>query len=125
MSILVDKNTKVIVQGVTGQHGSFHTQQMLEYGTQVVGGVTPGRGGQKVHNVPVFNHVKEAVDATGATASIIYVPAKFAIAAIQEAGESGISLVVCITEGIPALDMARIKGWLDEKKITLIGPNCP
>ena len=125
MSILVNKDTKVLVQGITGTHGSFHAQKMLEYGTKVVGGVTPKKGGQQVHGVPVFNSVKEAVDATGATASVIYVPASFAAAAIREAGEAGIQLVVCITEGIPALDMLRVKHWVREKGIVLIGPNCP
>lgn len=125
MSILVDKNTKVLVQGITGSHGSFHAKQMLEYGTQIVGGVTPGKGGEKVEGVPVFNSVKEAVSATQATASVIYVPARFASDAIREAGEAGIKLIVCITEGIPALEMARIKPWLNEQKIVLIGPNCP
>jgi len=125
MSILVHKNTKVIVQGITGTHGSFHAERMIEYGTRVVGGVTPGKGGQKIHGVWVFDRMKEAVEKTGADASAIYVPAPFAIAAIREAGEAGIRLIVVITEGIPALDMARIKDWLREKKITLIGPNCP
>lgn len=125
MSILVNKNTKVIVQGITGTHGSFHAEKMLEYGTQVVGGVTPGKGGQAVHGIPVFNSVKEAVTQTGANASVIYVPAKFAAAAIREAGEAGISLIVCITEGIPSLDIARLKPWLAQNKIRLIGPNCP
>ena len=123
--ILVNRSTKVIVQGITGSHGSFHTEKMIEYGTKIVGGVTPGKGGEKVHGVPVFNTVKEAIEKTGASASVIYVPAQFAIAAIREAGEAGISLIVCITEGIPALDMARLKGWLVQKKIVLIGPNCP
>ncbi len=125
MSVLVNKNTKVIVQGITGTHGSFHAEKMLAYGTKVVGGVTPKKGGQQVHGVPVFNAVKEAVQATGANATVIYVPANFAAAAIKEAGEAGIPLIVCITEGIPALDMAKIKPWIIEKKITLIGPNCP
>lgn len=126
MSILVDKNTKVLVQGITGTHGAFHTEKMLEYGTQVVGGVTPKKGGQQVHGVPVFDTVKEACDKTGATASVIYVPAPFAAAAIREAAEAGIRLVVCITEGIPALDMARVKEWLANKpQVRLIGPNCP
>lgn len=125
MSILVNKNTKVLVQGITGTHGAFHTEKMLEYGTKVVGGVTPGKAGQQVHGVPVFNSVKDAVQATGATATVIYVPAKFAAAAMKEAGEAGITLIVCITEGIPALDMARVKPWLKERKIRLIGPNCP
>lgn len=125
MSILVNKNTKVIVQGITGTHGAFHTEKMLEYGTKLVGGVTPGKGGQSVHGAPVFNSCKEAVEKTGANASVIYVPAQFAVGAIKEAGEAGIKLIVCITEGVPALDMARIKNWLTEQKITLIGPNCP
>ncbi len=126
MSILIDKNTKVLVQGITGTHGAFHTEKMLEYGTKIVGGVTPKKGGQQVHGVPVFNTVKEARQATGATASIIYVPAPFGAAAIREAAEAGITLVVCITEGIPALDMARLKEWLVTKpEVRLIGPNCP
>jgi len=125
MSILVDKNTKVLVQGITGHHGSFHAKQMLEYKTQVVGGVTPKKGGEKVHGISVFNTVKEAVAKTGATASVIYVPAKFAISAIREAGEAGIKLMVCITEGIPAFDMALVKPWVLKKGIHLIGPNCP
>lgn len=125
MAILVDKNTKVIVQGITGTHGSFHAQKMIEYGTKLVGGVTPGKGGQSVHGVPVFNNVKDAVEKTGANATVIYVPAPFAVGAIKEAGEAGIQIIVCITEGVPALDMARIKPWIVEKKIRLIGPNCP
>lgn len=125
MSILINKDTKVIVQGITGTHGAFHTEKMIEYGTKLVGGVTPGKGGQLVHGAPVFNSCKEAVEKTGANASVIYVPAQFAVGAIKEAGEAGIKFVVCITEGVPALDMARIKGWLTEKQITLIGPNCP
>lgn len=125
MSILVDQNTKVIVQGITGTHGSFHARQMVDYGTKVVGGVTPGKGGQKVDAIPVFNSVKEAVDATGANASVIYVPAKFSKDAILEAAQNGISLVVCITEGIPTLDMIDVKLALTGKKTRLIGPNCP
>lgn len=125
MSILVHKNTKVIVQGITGAHGSFHAKGMKEYGTQVVGGVTPGKGGQQVEGIPVFNSVKEAKDATGANATVIYVPAKFSVDAIYEAGEAGIPLIVCITEGIPALDMVRVKNWISRKKSILIGPNCP
>jgi succinyl-CoA synthetase alpha subunit len=125
MSILVNKTTRVIVQGITGTHGAFHTKQMLEYGTRVVGGVTPGKGGQQVEGVLVFNSCQEAVAATQANASVIYVPAKFAVAAIREAAEAGIVLVICITEGIPAIDMAKIKGWLEQKKVRLIGPNCP
>lgn len=125
MSILVNKNTKVLVQGITGSHGAFHTKQMIEYGTKIVGGVTPGKGGEKVEGAPVFNTMKEAVGKTGANASVIYVPAKFAPGAIKEAAEAGIQLIVCITEGIPAIEMAKIKPWLKEKKIVLIGPNCP
>lgn len=125
MSILVNKNTKVLVQGITGTHGSFHAEKMLEYGTQVAAGVTPKKGGRQVHGIPVFDTVKEAVRKTGVNASIIYVPAPHAVAAIRESGDAGIKLIVCITEGIPALDMARIKGWLKENKITMIGPNCP
>jgi len=125
MSILIHKNTKVLVQGITGTHGAFHTRQMVEYGTKIVGGVTPGKGGQQVEGVPVFNSVKEARDKTGADATVIYVPAKFAVDAIREAGDAGIPLIVCITEGIPALDMARIKEWIVRKKSILIGPNCP
>ncbi|MBU3759328.1 MAG: succinate--CoA ligase subunit alpha [Candidatus Omnitrophica bacterium] len=125
MSILVHKNTKVLVQGITGSHGSFHAKGMKEYGTQVVGGVTPGKGGQQVEGIPVFNSVREAREATGANASVIYVPAKFAVDAIYEAGEAGIPLIVCITEGIPALDMLKVKNWMAKKKSILIGPNCP
>ena len=125
MSVLVNRDTKVIVQGITGTHGSFHTERMIEYGTKIVGGVTPGKGGQSVHGAPVFNSCKEAVQKTGATASVIYVPAPFAAAAIREAGEAGIQLIVCITEGVPTFDMVRVKEWLRQKKIVLIGPNCP
>lgn len=125
MSILVDKNTRVIVQGITGSHGSFHAKQMLEYGTKVVGGVTPGKGGKTVEEVPVFDRVEEAVRKTGANASVIYVPAKFAPDAIREAVAGGLRLIVCITEGIPALEIARIKEELQGKGVVLIGPNCP
>lgn len=125
MSILVDQNTKVIVQGITGSHGSFHTRKMVEYGTKIVGGVTPGKGGTNFEEIPVFNTMKEAVSATGANTSVIYVPAKFAKDAILEAADSGIRLMVCITEGIPALDMVRVKKYLKEKGVRLIGPNCP
>ncbi len=125
MSVLVNRETRVLVQGITGGHGSFHTKQMLEYGTKIVGGVTPGKAGQKVEGVPVFNTVREAREATGANASVIYVPAKFAVAAIREAAEAGIELVICITEGIPAIEMARVESWLRSKKVRLIGPNCP
>ncbi|OGW89694.1 MAG: succinate--CoA ligase subunit alpha [Omnitrophica bacterium RIFCSPLOWO2_01_FULL_50_24] len=125
MAILVDKNTKLIVQGITGSHGSFHAHQMLEYGTRIVGGVTPGKGGQVFEGVPVFNTVKEAVDKTNANTSIIYVPARFAKDAILEAASNGIRLIVCITEGIPTLDMVEIIQALKERRTRLIGPNCP
>ncbi len=126
MSILINKDTKVLVQGITGTHGAFHAEKMVEYGTKIVGGVTPGKGGQTaVCNIPVFNTVKEARAQTGANATVIYVPAKFAVAAISEAADAGIELIVCITEGIPALDMAKVKPTLAAKKVRLIGPNCP
>ena len=125
MSILIDKNTKVLVQGITGNAGRFHTQKMLEYKTQVVGGVTPGKGGTACEDVPVFNTVQEAVAKTGADASVIFVPAKFCLEAIREAAAGGIQLIVCITEGIPTLDMVRVKQELRAKRIRLIGPNCP
>ena len=125
MSILVDKQTKVIVQGITGQAGSFHARQMREYGTKLVGGVTPGKGGTTSEGVPVFNTVQEAVRATGADASCIFVPAKFSTEAIREAIGAGIRLIVCITEGIPVLDMIEIKPLLKEKGVRFIGPNCP
>lgn len=125
MSIYVDRNTKVITQGITGATGLFHTQQAIEYGTKVVGGVTPGKGGTTVEGVPVFNTVSEAVEATGANASVIYVPPAFAADAIMEAADAGLELVVCITEGIPVLDMVKVKRYLEGKKTRLIGPNCP
>ena len=125
MSILVNKDTKVIVQGITGKQGAFHTQQMLEYGTKIVGGVTPGKGGQELYGVPVFDTVREAVEKTGANASVIYVPPKFATDSILEAVDAGISLVVCITEGIPIMDMAMVKHYLEGTGTRLIGPNCP
>lgn len=125
MSILVDKNTTLLVQGITGRDGSFHTGQMIDYGTQVVGGVTPGKGGQKVHDVPVFNTMKEAVAETGANATVIYVPAKFASGAVLEAAEVDIPLIICITEGVPVLDMVEIYHRVRERGLTLIGPNCP
>ena len=125
MSILVDKNTRVIVQGITGQAGAFHTEKMLEYTTQVVGGVTPGKGGSAVHGVPVFNTVREAVRTTGANATVIFVPAKFAYAAVVEAIEATLTLIVIITEGIPTLDMVRIKRRIAGTPTRLIGPNCP
>lgn len=125
MSILIDRNTRVLVQGITGRDGSFHTAQMLEYGTHVVGGVTPGKGGQDVHGVPVFNSVAEAREATGANTTVIYVPAKFAKAAIQEAIDAEIQLIICITEGVPVNDMVGVYHQVKERGLTLIGPNCP
>tara|TARA_B100000963_G_scaffold361108_1_gene394886 strand:- start:1470 stop:2345 length:876 start_codon:yes stop_codon:yes gene_type:complete len=125
MSILVDKNTKVICQGFTGTHGTFHSEQSLKYGTQLVGGVTPKKGGQKHLGLPVFNTVQEAKDRTSATASMIYVPPKFAGAAIIEAIEAKIELIVCITEGIPLVDMLKVKKELIKSSSRLIGPNCP
>ena len=125
MSILVDKETKVIVQGITGRDGSFHTRTMLEYGTQVVGGVTPGKGGQKVGPLPVFDTVEQTVAETGADCSVIFVPARFAPDAIREAADNGITLIVCITEGIPVLDMIDLYHELKQNKVRLIGPNCP
>jgi succinyl-CoA synthetase alpha subunit len=126
MSILVDKDTRLVVQGITGREGAFHTEQMIAYGTNVVAGVTPGRGGGwAVGGVPIFDTVREAVEATGANTSIIYVPARFAPDAILEAAGAGIRLVVCITEGIPALDMLRVRAYLDGTEARLIGPNCP
>ena len=125
MSILVNKNTKVIVQGFTGSEGSFHAQQMIEYGTNVVGGVTPGKGGQKHLGLPVFNTVEEAVKETGADTSIIFVPPAFAADAIMEAAAAGIKLIVTITEGIPTEDMVKVKEYLSDKEARMIGPNCP
>ena len=126
MIVLVNKTTKVIVQGFTGTQGTFHAQQMLDYGTQVVGGVTPGKGGSQHIGLPVFNTVSEAVGATGANASVIYVPPPFAADAILEAADAGIQVIVCITEGIPVLDMLRVKNSLKAyPDIVLIGPNCP
>jgi len=125
MSILVDKNTKVICQGFTGKQGTFHSEQCIAYGTQVVGGVTPGRGGEKHLDRPVFDTVHDAVVATGANASMIYVPAAYAADAILEAADAGIELIVCITEGIPVNDMVRVKTALAGSKSRLIGPNCP
>jgi succinyl-CoA synthetase alpha subunit len=125
MSILIDQNTKVIVQGITGRDGSFHAKQMQDYGTKVVGGVTPGKGGQDVNGIPVFNSVKEAKDKSGCNAAVIYVPAKFAKDAILEDIAADIPLIICITEGIPVLDMVEVKKALRGKNIRLIGPNCP
>ena len=127
MSILVDKNTRLIVQGITGNEGLFHTTQMVAYGTNVVGGVTPGKGGEWVLNgkIPVFDSVKTAKEATDANATIIFVPARFAPDAMFEAADAGIPLVICITEGVAVQDMMRVRNYLDQKKIRLIGPNCP
>src|SRR3954462_1963305 len=125
MAVLVNKNSKVIVQGFTGTEGSFHASQMIEYGTQVVGGVTPGKGGSKHLERPVFNTVADAVKATDADVSIIFVPPAFAADAIMESADAGISLVVCITEGIPVQDMVKVKDYLRGKGTRLIGPNCP
>ena len=125
MSVLINKNTKLICQGFTGAHGTFHSEQSIKYGTNLVGGVTPGKGGQTHLNKPVFNSVKEAKDKTNANATMIYVPAKFAAAAIIEAIEAKIELIVCITEGIPILDMLKVKEKLSNSASRLIGPNCP
>jgi succinyl-CoA synthetase alpha subunit len=125
MGILIDQNTRVLVQGITGRDGSFHAASMLEYGTKVVGGVTPGKGGQEVHGRPVFNTMAEAVAATGADCSVIFVPARFATAALREAADSGIGLIVCITEGVPVLEMLANYHYIREKGARLIGPNCP
>jgi succinyl-CoA synthetase alpha subunit len=125
MSILVDNNTRLVVQGITGREGEFHTRQMKEYGTNVVAGVTPGKGGGWVAGIPVFDTVREAVEATGANASIVYVPSRFAPDAILEAADAGIPVIVCITEGIPVLDMIKVRAYLDCRDIRLIGPNCP
>jgi succinyl-CoA synthetase alpha subunit len=125
LSILVDKSTRVVVQGITGKEGSFHTQQMIAYGTRIVAGVTPGKGGTEHEGVPVFDTVAEAVAVTGANASVIYVPPPFAADAIMEAADAGLALAVCITEGIPALDMVRAFDYLRGRSTRLIGPNCP
>ncbi|MDZ7262703.1 MAG: succinate--CoA ligase subunit alpha [candidate division KSB1 bacterium] len=126
MSILVDKNTRLVVQGITGGEGSFHTRTMIEYGTNVVAGVTPGKGGQKFDDkIPVFNTVAEAVEKEGANTSIVFVPPAFAADAVMEAADAGVSLVVCITEGIPTLDMMKVHEYLKSRKTRMIGPNCP
>jgi succinyl-CoA synthetase alpha subunit len=125
VSVLLNKNSKVIVQGFTGSEGTFHAGQMIEYGTKIMGGVTPGKGGQVHLDRPVFNTVEEAVKKTGADTSIIFVPPAFAADAILEAADAGIGLIVCITEGIPVADMIKIKAFLSDRKSTLIGPNCP
>ena len=125
MSILINNDTRVVCQGITGHAGSFHAERMIEYGTKLVAGVTPGKGGTMHQGVPVFDNVLDAVTKTGANASVIYVPAPFAADAIMEAADAGIELVVCITEGIPTLDMVRVKKYLSNRKTRLIGPNCP
>lgn len=125
MSVFINKNTRVIVQGITGSTALFHTKQMIEYGTNIVGGVTPGKGGTEVEGVPVFNTVFEAVQTTGANASVIYVPAPFAADAILEAVDAEVDLVICITEHIPVLDMVKVKRYMEGKKTRLVGPNCP
>jgi succinyl-CoA synthetase alpha subunit len=125
LAVLVDKNTRLIVQGITGKEGTFHTLQMVDYGTNVVGGVTPGKGGTTHEKIPVFNTVADAVKETGANASVIYVPPAFAADAIMEAADAGVPLVVCITEGIPVADMVKAKEFMRDKKTRLIGPNCP
>src|SRR5438067_9936020 len=125
MGVLVYKSTRLVVQGITGKEGTFHTKQMVEYGTRVVGGVTPGKGGTMHEAIPVFNTVADAVKETGATASVIYVPPAFAADAIMESADAGLPLVICITEGIPALDMVKVKEYLSDKATRLIGPNCP
>ncbi|MBI5419885.1 MAG: succinate--CoA ligase subunit alpha [Deltaproteobacteria bacterium] len=125
MSIWINKDTKVLVQGITGAVGAFHTKQMLEYGTKIVGGVTPGKAGSKVEGVPVFNTVADAVKATGANATVIYVPPGFAADAICEAVDAGVDIAVCITEGIPILDMVKVRRFMEGKKTRLVGPNCP
>ena len=126
MSIFINRGTKLVVQGITGRDGSFHAKQMLEYGTKVVAGVTPGKGGQKFEGkVPIFDTVADAVAATGANTSVIYVPSRFAVDAVYEAVDAGISLIVCITEGVPVLDMTRVMPYVKERGARLVGPNCP
>ncbi|MEN8883824.1 MAG: succinate--CoA ligase subunit alpha [Flavobacteriaceae bacterium] len=125
MSVLVNKDSKIIVQGFTGSEGTFHAGQMIDYGTNVVGGVTPGKGGQEHLGKPVFNTVKDSVDQVGADTSIIFVPPAFAADAIMEAADAGIKVIICITEGIPTADMVKVKAYIDDKDCTLIGPNCP
>jgi succinyl-CoA synthetase alpha subunit len=126
VSVFVDKNTRLLVQGITGRDGSFHAKQMIEYGTNVVAGVTPGKGGQKFENtVPIFNTVEQAVQETGANTSVIYVPPPFAADAMMEAAAAGVKLVVCITEGVPVMDMLRVRPYVIERGARLVGPNCP
>ncbi|MEK7432515.1 MAG: CoA-binding protein, partial [Cyanobacteriota bacterium] len=125
MSIFLDENTKVIVQGITGRDGSFHTKQMIDYGTKVVAGVTPGKGGTEIYGVPIFNTVEEAVKSTGADCSVIFVPAKLAADAIMEAAASKVELIVCISEGVPVRDMLSVYQFVKKQGVRLIGPNCP
>ena len=125
MSIFADKDTRVVVQGITGKEGQFHTRHCIDYGTRIVAGVTPGKAGQKMDDVPVFNTVQDAVDETGADCSLIFVPPAFAADAIMEAADAGLRLIVVITEGIPVLDMMRVKNYLQPKPVRMIGPNCP
>ena len=125
MSILVDKDTKLLVQGITGKEGQFHARACIEYGTQVVAGVTPGKGGRKMDDVPVFNTVTDAVATTGANASLIFVPPPFAAEAIMEAADARVPLIICITEGIPVMDMMQVKNYINDVPVRLIGPNCP
>jgi succinyl-CoA synthetase alpha subunit len=126
MSILINKNTRLLVQGITGNEGLFHTEQMFDYGTNIVAGVTPGKGGEWVlDKIPVFDSVRLAVEATGADTSVIFVPARFAADAMFEAADAGLPLIVCITEGVPVQDMMRVRNYLDQKDVRLIGPNCP
>ena len=125
MSVLVNKSSKVIVQGFTGNEGTFHSEQMIEYGTNLVGGVTPGKGGSIHLDKPVFNTVEEAVNDVGANTSLIFVPPPFAADAIMEAADAGISVIICITEGIPTRDMITVKNYIEDKSCTLVGPNCP
>ena len=125
MSILVNKDSKILVQGITGQEGMFHTRQCVSYGTKVVAGVTPGKGGRQMDGIPVFNTVEDAVLTTGANVSLIFVPPPFAADAIMEAADAGVDLVVCITEGIPTIDMVKVKAFLEDNDTRLIGPNCP
>lgn len=125
MSILIDQNTRLLVHGITGRQGMFHTEKMLAYGTNVVGGVTPGKGGKWIHGAPVFDTAAKAVEATGANCSMISVPARFAADSIFEAADAGVPLIVCLTEGIPVLDMIKARAYLSDKKVRLIGPNCP